>query len=589
MYSAMKSIMLILAVLGYACLYQRKSKLSLCFFPITGVSGMTVLVYIFGIAGFLKAGCYVVAGCGVLLLLRYGSRASLKAVLTDAGMLFTVGAVVWMFVITRGTMLSHIDDSTHWYRICNAMDCEGAYPSTPDIRFYTYVPGTATWIYFVTRFIGFSIPNCLFAQNALNVLCLTAFFCLPGQSESRAYKAAVSVLIILLGIVLGAMDVSTYVLLVDTTLGLVALSALVLLLNQGDKDEAFIPLCMVFSFLAIIKNSALLLILLTVFLGMRERRISRKHLGAEFVGWIAIPLLVFLLYSIRATLVYGQTAGASQSLSISRMTQLFLEKNPERILEIVKSFIGRTVMGEGVLGAVYLVLLLMGMLMVSSRDFCDREKSRHILHNMGSLLGVFLIYALGLLGTYLFSMDLEEAEQLACFQRYYGTIVIYLVGYAIYEAMTLVNGLKIGRAFGISLALAFVMMLPTEKPLTYVFGQEYDRPQQLFLDGMWRRAEFCLPRNRAYSEDRYLVLWNDEEFFGYSNNSNRMKWISGVWLRSNDISAYSIKELRKLSVDELATLGEYDYVAFMSDMNAEKDLLETYLDVDDFGIGFWTL
>ena len=185
MYSAMKSIMLILAVLGYACLYQRKSKLPLCFFPITGVSGMTVLVYIFGIAGFLKAGCYVVAGCGVLLLLRYGSRASLKAVLTDAGMLFTVGAVVWMFVITRGTMLSHIDDSTHWYRICNAMDCEGAYPSTPDIRFYTYVPGTATWIYFVTRFIGFSIPNCLFAQNALNVLCLTAFFCLPGQKANR--------------------------------------------------------------------------------------------------------------------------------------------------------------------------------------------------------------------------------------------------------------------------------------------------------------------------------------------------------------------------------------------------------------------
>ena len=133
------------------------------------------------------------------------------------------------------------------------------------------------------------------------------------------------------------------------------------------------------------------------------------------------------------------------------------------------------------------------------------------------------------------------------------------------------------------------MMLPTEKPLTYVFGQEYDRPQELFLDGMWRRAEFCLPRNRTYSEDRYLVLWNDEEFFGYSNNSDRMKWISGVWLRSNDISAYSIKELRKLSVDELATLGEYDYVAFMSDMNAEKDLLEPYLDVDDFGIGFRTL
>lgn len=589
MYSAMKSIVLILAVLGYACLYQRKSRLPLCFYPITAVSGMTVLVYLLGIAGFLKVGCYAVAGCGVLLLLRYGSRSSLKAVLTDAGMLFTMGAVVWMLIITRGAMLSHIDDSTHWYRICNVMDCEGAYPSTPDIRFFTYVPGTATWIYFVTRFIGFSIPNCLFAQNVLNAVCVSGFFCLLDRSESRMHRAVVSVLIVLLGITLGAMDVSTYVLLVDTTLGLVALAALVFLLNQGDRDEAFVPLCIMFSFLAIVKNSALLLILLTVFLGMREHRVSRKRLCAQLVGWIAIPLLVFLLYSVRAKLVYGQTAGAMQSLSASRMTGIFQEKNLESILTIVLGFLKKTLTGEGVVGAVYLALVLMVMLLVSFRDVGEQDKTKRILHSIGSIAIVFLIYAMGLLGTYLFSIDSSEAEELVCFQRYYGTIVIYLAGYAIYEAMSLVNGLKTGRVFGVCLVLAFVMLFPTEKSLTYVLGEQYDNPKQLFRDGMWRRAEICLPRSRAYTTDRYLVLWNDEEFFGSANTSSRMEWVAGVWLRSNDIKAYNKKELRELSEDELKALSTYDHVAMLSDMNTEKDLLEPYLGIDDYGIGVWSL
>jgi len=169
MYMIMKSGILLLSMLGFAMLYQRRH-LPLCFFPITAASGMTLVVYLAGLAGFLKLGSYAVVLLGLLLLIRYFDMKKIAAFFSDWSIWFVIVSVVWLYVITRGTMLADYDEGTHWYRICKSMHYEGAFPSTPDIFFFTYMPGCQTWIYLLTRFIGFSIPNLCFAHNTLNIL-----------------------------------------------------------------------------------------------------------------------------------------------------------------------------------------------------------------------------------------------------------------------------------------------------------------------------------------------------------------------------------------------------------------------------------
>ena len=76
-------LILAAAILGYALLWKAKTKLPICFFPITAISGMTVCVYIFGLLGFLKIGCVVVTLGGFLCLWRYRSWHNIKSIFCD--------------------------------------------------------------------------------------------------------------------------------------------------------------------------------------------------------------------------------------------------------------------------------------------------------------------------------------------------------------------------------------------------------------------------------------------------------------------------------------------------------------------------
>ena len=72
-------------------------------------------------------------------------------------------------------------------------------------------------------------------------------------------------------------------------------------------------------------------------------------------------------------------------------------------------------------------------------------------------------------------------------------------------------------------------------------------------------------------------------------NIGRLDYVVGAWLRADQISVISRDELVTLSEEELAHFREYDHVIFLSDMNDEKELLEPYLDIDNYGIGFRSL
>lgn len=157
-YKCVKITLLLFMVLGYAAVYERHHR-NLRFFPITLCAGITVALYICGFGGQLKNAAYAVFAVGCALFLMFCRKRQILAFFCEPSVVFCVLSTAWLYVATRGVMLSAWDDGSHWYRICKALSYEGGYPTTPDIIYYEYVPGTAIWIYFVTRFLDFSVEQ----------------------------------------------------------------------------------------------------------------------------------------------------------------------------------------------------------------------------------------------------------------------------------------------------------------------------------------------------------------------------------------------------------------------------------------------
>jgi len=585
MYTIIKCAVLLLAVLGYAMFYQ-KQRLPLCFFPITLISGISVALYLAGLAGFLKIACYAVLLPGLLALVRYFSLERLKAVFSDQGILFTIFAAIWMFAITRGVMLAHNDDGTHWYRICKAMNYENAYPTTPDIRFYEYVPGCATWIYFITRFVPFRIENTLFAQNLINAACVASLFAGASWAKDIRSKGICFILITAAGVLLCSIAETTYALLVDVQVGLVSLAALIMVFERG--KENIVPVSIVLSFLALVKNSALLFVLFVFVWAWSWHRYSFREWLKRALFWVGLPVLFNGLYAVRSDLIYGKDAVGVQGISLERYASLFADKSTETIMSIAGNLFSNIFSGKmEVSVAMYACILLYVMMFVCLKPVCydALRKARLKGFLTGSLL-MLAVYSTGLLATYLFSMTEFEAAWLLGFDRYFGAVLIVIAGVAIYAALMLSGLLGNEKRFILSLALIFVLLAPGTIPKRHFLGvHEYKLPNDYRSD-VWRTMEIYIPQNKFYNEDSYAILWDEDDFFDGGRLKGRLTALTETWLRSTNIVNIPESEIKAgLSEKTLTELSQCDYVACISDMTEHSALFSPYIGDTGLGVG----
>ena len=579
-----KSAALLLAILGYAMLWQRR-KLPVCFFPITAVSGATLVVYVTGMCGSLRIGWYLVILSGMLLLLRFFSLEGLKRICSDWSIVFCVVVGVIMYAATRGQMLYHWDDGSHWYRMCKALYFDGHYPTTPDIVYYDYVPGTATWVYIVLKAVGFSIPNCLFAQNCINIAAIGAMFCLADQTENRGKKAIISLIIVGTGLVQCTYAYGIYTLLVDLPLGLVIAAAMIMVLDWGEKKESTLPVMLVLTFLAIMKNSALFFIAAVCFMAVMMHRFPLRRAGA----WLGMPLLAWGAYALRSAVVYSGAA-SPQGISADRYAMLWNEKSAELIGRIARNVL-REIFGGMTNGTIAMYLCLAALLFTAVSFSMEGERAAAIrmCRSLAACTGLILAYSGALFLTYSFSMSSGEAEVLNSIDRYYGTAVVLLIGLTVYLGVREAARLHHAGTYLLSMFLVLACSLPGQMPRAYVFNRnDYSRYEMLKTD-LWWAIERIVPENMRYTEEHYLVLWDQSDFMDGAFNIGRLDYVVGAWLRADQISVISRDELVTLSEEELAHFREYDHVIFLSDMNDEKELLEPYLDIDNYGIGFRSL
>ena len=589
--------------LGYGLFIRRNTS----FFPLFYITYTVLVLYVSGLAGLLQAGFFAVLVIGIALIplaavkKKSGILPLIKKTLTDPSLLFMAAGTVWIWFITKGVGVSHGDDFSHWYKICKMMHFENAYPTQPDMLFPSYVPGTATWIWFITSVTGFAPDKCFFANSLINLAALNTFFSLGDQKNGKANVTGKILLFLFssaASVFLCSMDVNTYCLLTDTTIALVPMAAVFYVLSEdtgsGKADTILFTALMCFE--GLIKIAGIPFILFVcIYRNMRIRKdLPSSKLSSALVKILpaVIPFGVFYAYIIRAKIVFGSLENSGQGLSIARYLTMFSQKSGDQVKGIFERFFLEMFDLFGVMSMQTRLLWLIFAALLAA-FLITRKKSnaeqKDFFKTSLALFVFFVVYSAFLLLTYLFSMNNREANSdlLNCFYRYMGSVTIFVSGIIVFYLYKLFANADSRKS---TIAAASLCIVPLAVSLFmfdigYVAGFRYYSQTELFTTASQDLLCKYAPERNYYNEESYLVIYREEDVADCLAVKTRVA--AAAYFRTNNVYALSTDDLRSgtLSEENRSLLGSCDYLVTLGDLSDDLDVIGEYVDITDYTPG----
>jgi hypothetical protein len=307
---------------------------------------------------------------------------------------------------------------------------------TTMVTFRNYPPGTATFIYFVIKIIGYSESRALMAQGFLLVANLPVLlvFC---KWKNPIYTIASMISSVSLLWIIGG---NIYNLPVDTILGLVALSiAIICYYYKDDWRSMVLVTTPILIMLLLIKDSGklflffnIVLIILFIyqsyFKGKKVQGKQLKILAYVLISVLLIPLTFNFLWGKYTEKAYPNNSYESNKFAITA----------DKVTEIAKSEEFKENLGPNLIEAATnpdsnnfkCILLLNGLsfFLLLLMYLRERQLSKLLLSTTLFVNAVYICYILSLYFMYLFLMPEKEAVRLASFERYQSTMVIYFAG-----------------------------------------------------------------------------------------------------------------------------------------------------------------
>ena len=227
--------------------------------PITCMS-MGVLLFLFGTAGFLRAGVYVLlalsaasVAISVWICARRGAwRETAGNLFTPAAVLF-VAAYLIAGVINAGSLPSFGDEFSHWadiVKVMSRLDDFGTNPASLSL-FQSYPPAMALFQYFFQVLYqllsvpgGFSEWRLIFSYHVYVAALLVPFLSVGVQETFSLIKRVVIALfragIILLALTYFGLQAMFYALYIDSFVGIAAATAVVhsIVWQEREREKA---------------------------------------------------------------------------------------------------------------------------------------------------------------------------------------------------------------------------------------------------------------------------------------------------------------------------------------------------------------
>lgn len=502
--TVLRWIAFVASLCGWFSFVWQGLRLKATFVPAVTVTGLTIVLFTFGMAHFLQPAAWILLFAGYGFLIFYFIRA-LRGKFSfrffySPGMLFFFISSAFFIPILWGVHLYHYDNFSHWGTVLSEMLAFDDFPTAQTVVvFRDYMPGTASFLYWFCVAVGEAEDIALMGQALLSCAALSSlFFRVKRVASFRFLASAILGLVLTCLLVFDDGTLQIYNLLVDALIGFVAVSVWFLRENYRNQPLRVwlysIPLLL---FMTLLKNNAVLFL---VFFALVFFYDSRKSKLGQWSKWLFLmPFsacgLWYFFWKVYRDVTYGTPTNSYSFQGISSAIQ---ERTSVFYGELFRSFLEKISDFSRIYMIVFLVVnfLLIGSMVL----FRYRKKSiaplwRTLWVGNGMLIG----YTAALLFMYCFIMSPGEAVHLAAFERYIMTPVILFLAlsaesvmeafsYHIKEKMIAV------RMFPLWLSLLLFSLVSTQA-MQLIYRPSFSSTERGMVMEVLRDAATIIPRN----------------------------------------------------------------------------------------------
>lgn len=340
------------------------------------------------------------------------------------------GTILWI------TQLEHYDNFSHWAVIVKYLFTENSLPtvSDPIISYTSYPMGTSLFLYYAVRIAGFSDNVMLLAQFALIASAIYSMFAMIRDRSRTMILSLMGAGIALFNIYNISIRMNN--LLVDFVLPVLALAgiSMVYTLRKHPLKMSFLVI-LTTAVLNLVKSSGMFfsVIIWLYYLYQMIRfhpklldKVKMAGLGLVSICISVIPILYWNAY------VKANFPVTKHEVSISSYQSIFGAKDYAVVQDILAKMIDyfldvSQLSTQGFI--LFNIILLVSYLGI--RIGIKRHNGLLKTLFLGNI--IYIIYYIGITLMFLFSMPEAEALVLAGIERYTSSIVIFILGLALYS------------------------------------------------------------------------------------------------------------------------------------------------------------
>ena len=567
---------------GYVVFIHRKYRVDEECLPAIVMSSIGCLIFLAGILNIMKLAFVLIFGVGCILALKeirnfvqIFREPVLQKCIRFAMLLF----VMYLFGHLRDVKYYQYDNFSHWGIAVKNIFINSSFPNFDDniIAYQSYPLGSSGLIWYICKIIGYTEGKALFAQAFLISTYSYSLFLLAKDIIDKHRKVIASLLVFLTNIVIvtygDKLANGIFNLLVDVLLAANALSACIIMFYYKDKvSRAVLCTNPLLIFGVCIKNSGIVWIaaIFIEALILWHHELNKKNILQVLGGILGLPLTFLILWHAHVNLVFARGETSAHAMSLENYRKILGTKTVDDINRITQSFMQKIFSSSNRMWYIYIGFILLVMLIY----FISPKKSkqaRQCFVFWGYLVLIYVIYQLGNLGMYLFSMHRSEALGLAGYERYVMTLELFVWGLVISEIVVML-GKKISRRSKddlIILCVAACVLLIFESGDVVTLVKS---PTVFRREASKDRMEAIMDAYDLQPGKKVLLYIGNPQ----DRDAGYRSWMSKYMLYTTNITI-----LKGDDVDMLRNMDDYDYTILLErDSVLENWLAEANLPVE---------
>lgn len=395
--------------------------MSYYFAPLFTISTITLIVYTAGLLKILFPISILLYALGIVLIIYFLLKKEWENYIqwiSLSNLCFLVGSAIFLSFLLHANFI-HYDNFSHWATVIKNTLKTNAFPTINStiIDFKNYPLGTCSWIYYGCLFLGHAQSTMLFLQG---LIIFSSFYCLFGIIEEKkrfllySFLAAGCSLLSIFNITIRINN-----LLVDFILPTMCLASIAIIYTyRNDLKKAWM-LIPILGLLTIIKSTGSLFVLIAIIYFMYISHKQRKIKYSLILFTSYLPIL-FWQHHMKM-----EFAGIKNKFDLASTSSV--SKSTNEIIKICKLYIQTCfdISSRQTLGVLFFDVAVLGICILSYKIW---HKKLKLIYTTICLNIMLILYYIGILAMYIFSMPLDEALYLAGFDRYASSIVVLFCG-----------------------------------------------------------------------------------------------------------------------------------------------------------------